>query len=185
MKRRNILIIALLLLGLGTLALVEGYLKPELRKEKEQYLAGQKDPLTHDFGRLLRFKSPYMGDASNLSNLNADLPLGEIPRMFQLDPDNLTAEITYQGSIDSLETDLFERALVYNATANFVLIGNLETLHLNFENGSYSITRRAVEGWYGTGLDSLQEESRWREKVQRPLADRAAVTSFITENFDQ
>ncbi len=183
MKKRNILIVALLLLGLGALALVEGYIKPEMRRKEGLYLAAQGEPLTHDFGRLLEFRSSYMGDISNLANLNANLPLGEFPRTFELYPEDFTAEINYQGSPAALEAGLFNRALVYNATANFTLIGNLETLILNFEGIAYTISRSAVENWYGVDLASLQDGEKWAEKVQRPLSDGAYVNSFIAENI--
>ena len=183
MRKRNILIVALLILGLGALALVEGYIKPEMRRKEGLYLAAQGEPLTHDFGRLLEFKSSYMGDISNLANLNANLPLGELPRTFELYSDDLTAEINYQGSPAALEAGLFNRALVYNATANFTLIANLETLILNFEGVSYTVSRSAVENWYGLDLASLQDGDRWAEKVQRPLFGKAYVRSFIEENF--
>ena len=183
MKQRNMVIIALLLIGLGALALIEGYIKPEMRRKEEQDLAEQQEPLTHDFSRLLQFKSRYMGDVSNLANLNGALPLGDIPRTFQLYPETLTAEINYHGSSAAVPADLFERALIYNATANFVLIDNLETLTHNFAEGSYSITRRAVESWYGTAPAALQDEARWAEKVQQPLSERAYVRSFFEENF--
>ena len=183
MKKRNILIVALLILGLGALALVEGYIKPEMRRKEELYLAEQGEPLTHDFGRLLEFKSHYMGDAPNLFHLNACLPLGEIQRWYELYPETLTAEISYQASPAAVEAELFNRALVYNATANFVLIDNLEALILNFEGASYTISRSAVESWYGVDLTSLQDADRWAEKVQRPLSDRGYVHSFIEENF--
>lgn len=183
MKKVNILIIALLVVGICGLALVEGYIMPEMRRREQQYLSEQGDPLTHDFNRLLKFKSRYMGDASNLSNLNLNLPLYEIPRTFQLYPETLTAEINYQDSLTGIEAALFDRALVYNATANFVLVENLETLILNFGKDSFTISRCAVESWYGIELASLQNEARWAEKVQRPLSDRAYVKSFIEENF--
>lgn len=183
MKKVNILIIALLVVGICGLALVEGYIRPEMRRREQQYLLEQKDPLTHDFSRLLKFKSRYMGDASNLPNLNYNLPLGDLQITFQLYPETLTAEINYQDALTGIEAELFDRALVYNATANFVLIDNLETLILNFEQDSYTISRRTVESWYGVDLASLQNEARWAEKVQRPLSDRAYVRSFIEENF--
>lgn len=183
MKKRNILIIALLVIGLGALALVEGYIKPEMRRKEEQYLAEQGEPLTHDFSRLLEFKSRYMGDASNLANLNAALPLSGIERTLELFPESLTAEINYETLPAGIESALFSRALIYNATANFVLIGNLETLILNFGQDSYTIPRNAVESWYGIRLASLQEEALWAEKVQRPLTDRNYVDRFIEENF--
>ena len=183
MKKKNILIIALLVVGICGLALVEGYIRPEMRRREQKYLAEQNDPLTHDFSRLLEFKSPYMGDASNLSNLNYHLPLGGLKMKFQLYPEKLTAEITYEDSIAGIETELFERTLVYNATANFVLIDNLEALILNFEQYSYAISRSTVESWYGVNLKTLQDEARWAEEVQRPIYDRAYVKSFIEKNF--
>lgn len=183
MKKRNILIMTLLILGLVVLTLVEGYIKPEMRRKEERYLAEQADPLTHDFSRLPEFKSRYMGDASNLANLNAHLPLSELPRTIQLYPEILTAEINYQGPAAAIEADLFARALLYNTTANFALIDNLEALHLNFEDRSYSVSRRAVEDWYGAALSTLLEREGWIEKVQRPLADKGYVSSFIEENI--
>ena len=60
---------------------------------------------------------------------------------------------------------------------------NLEALILNFEGASYTISRSAVESWYGVDLTSLQDADRWAEKVQRPLSDRGYVHSFIEENF--
>ncbi len=183
MRKLNILIIALLVVGICGLALVEGYIRSEMSRREQQYLSEQRDPLTHDFSRLLEFRSRYMGDASNLANLNYNLPLSDLQRKFQLHPEALTAEIKYQDSPTGIEAELFDRALVYNATANFVLIDNLETLILNFEHDSYTISRRAVESWYGVDLASLQSEARWADKVQRPLSDRAYVNSFIKENF--
>ncbi len=181
--KKNILIIALLVVGICGLALVEGYIRPEIRKREQNYLAEQSDPLTHDFSRLLEFKSRHMGDAPNLSNLNYHLPLGGLKMKLQLYPEKLTAEITYEDSVAGMETEFFERTLVYNATANFVLIDNLEALILNFERYSYAISRSTVESWYGATLKTLQDETRWAEEVQHPLSDRAYVKSFIEENF--
>ena len=183
MKKVNILIIALLIIGLSGLVLVEGYVKPEMRRREQQYLLEQRDPLTHDFSRLLEFRSRYMGDASNLANLNYNLPPGDLQMTFQIHPELLTAEITYQDSLTAMEAELFDRVLVYNTTANFVLIDNLETLVLNFERNSYTISRRAVESWYGVNLKTLQNEARWADEVQRPLSGRAYVRSFIEESF--
>ncbi len=183
MRKRSILIIVLLVVGILGLALVEGYIKPQMKAREERYILEQADPLTHDFGRLLKFKSPYMGDASNLANLNSNLPLGEIPRRFQLYPDSLMAEIYYQATPEEIGKGLFERALVYTATANFVLIDNLDALVLNFVGASYTISRYALESFYGLELSVLQDKTKWAEIVQCPLEDRSYVKSFIAGNF--
>jgi len=183
MRNKNILIVVLLAVGFCGLALVEGYIKPRQKSQEEQYMKAQQDPLTHDFSRLLKFKSPYMGDASNLGNLNRNLPLADVRRTLELSPDDLTAEIFYQVRPADIEKGLFHRALVYNATANFVLIDNLELLIFDFDQSSYAIYREAVEDWYGLELSSLQVEARWTEKVQEPLTEKGYVDSFISRNF--
>jgi hypothetical protein len=183
MKTLNVLIVVLLGIGVFGLALVEGYIKPEISRQEQQYLLAQKDPLTHDFSRVLRFRNRNVGNMSNVANLNASLPLSDIQRTFQLYPEALTLEINYEEAAAGIEAELFRRSLVYNATANFVLIDNLVILILNFKDVSFTISRSAVERWYDVELTSLQSEEQWEDSVQRRLADRAYVDSFIEDNL--
>ena len=184
MKKINIAIVVLLVIGVIGITLVEAYLKPERRRQEQQYMLEQADPLTHDFAGVLRFKSMYMGDNSNFINLNAALPLQDIERTFVLHPDTLTAEIFYRKKAALLDQDLLKRALIYNSTANFTLIDNLEVLTIHFEGTTYTITREALDRWYGVRLSGLQDESVWGKEVQRHLQDPAYVDSFLNENIE-
>ena len=121
-----------------------------------------------------------MGDASNLSNLNYSLPFNELDRTFQLFPDDLTAELKYEDSSSKLDSAKLEEMLVYNTTAHFVMIDNLQVLQLTFEDTAFSIQRKAVEEWYGgeDKLALLQNEQQWREVVQNKMKDREYVQKF-------
>lgn len=180
MNKKNIWILVLLIIGITGIVAVEGYAKPKAREQAVQYEAEQKSPYTHDISRSLKFKSKYMGDASNLSNLNYSLPFNELDRTFQLFPDDLTAELKYKDSSSKLDAAKLEEMLVYNTTANFVMIDNLQALQFTFEDTAFSIQRKAVEEWYGgeDKLALLQNEQQWREVVQNKMKDREYIQKF-------
>ncbi len=179
---KNTWIVVLLGFGLLGLILLEGYIKPEIGYITPD-LRQEQDPLTHDLSSVVGFRSRYMGNAPNLANLNGRLPLNHIPRTLQLHPEDLTAEINYQESVSGIESEMLRRSLVYNATANFALIENLELLIFNFEDRSFTITRTAVESWYEGDLTSLLSEERWNSGVQLRLSDRAYVDRFFEASF--
>ncbi|USG66659.1 DUF4825 domain-containing protein [Brevibacillus ruminantium] len=181
MNNKNKWIIALLLVGVVGLTVVEGYLKPQLRAQEEQYKADQQNPLTHDFQSVLRYQSKYMGDASNLINLNHHLPLSAIPKTFQLYPEEYKAELIYQRDAASVDDVLLKQALLYNATANFVLIENLERYQVRFPDVSYTFSRTAIEQWYGGNLQRLLEKKQWDQEVRDRLAEESYVKTFFKQ----
>lgn len=184
MKTINMLIALLIVVGILGLSLVEGYIKPGREKQEQQYLLEQKDPLTHDFSRALQYRNQYMGNASNLSNLNASLPLADLERSLQLHPEKFTLEIFYKEAAIFIDPELFKRSLVYNATANFALIDNLEALSLHFEGGTYTANREAIAQWYGMEPEALQHTERWKNVVQDKLKEKSYVERFIGEVFE-
>ena len=184
MKTINMLIALLIVVGILGLSLVEGYIKPGREKQEQQYLLEQKDPLTHDFSRALQYRNQYMGNASNLSNLNASLPLDDIERSIQLYPEILTAEIFFQEAAIFIDRDLLKRSLIYNVTANFVLIDNLEVLSLHFQGETYTANRESIAQWYGMEPEALQDAKRWKKEVQDKLKERSYVERFMEEVFE-
>jgi hypothetical protein len=181
MKKINIILVMLVLIGVVGITYIEVYTKPQIRRQEQKYTDEQKEPLTHDFKRVLKYKSKYMGDASNLSSLNANLPLSNISKTFQLYPEELTVDINYKESIGRIDELQLKQALIYNSTANFALIDNLKVLRFNFQGSSYTITRSEVEKWYGIELSQLQDPLTWQKHVQRKLTDISYVDSFIKE----
>lgn len=184
MKKKNWLILILLLIGGIGYGVVEAYIVPQMEEKQETYQEEQQDPITHDFESILKFKSKYMGDAGNFINLNGHLPLNDLERTYQMYPDELTAEIHFKAKASQVDQKLLKQALIYNSTANFVLIDNLEVLHFNFENMTYTLQRNMVEEWYGVSLAALQSPDVWKKEVQEKLTDEGYISEFMADNVN-
>lgn len=169
MKTFHRWMIGLAIVGLCGLVYMEGIYKPESARREYQYQLEQLQPSTHDLYYVLPYKNPYMGNAGNLSNLNRHLPLADLPATFQLYPDQLTAEIRYNTATTQVEEALLKQALIYNATANFALIDNLEGLIFRFTDISYSFTRKQVQSWYDRRFEQLLNEEVWDREVKGKL----------------
>lgn len=176
-------ILALLIVGLIGFAAIEGWVKPHFEQEELVYQQEQQSPLTHDFSRVLPYQHPYMGNAGNLSNLNIRLPLfDQLTFTFQLYPEEFHAMLIFEKDLDNLDSILRDQAFMYNATANFALIDNLQRLTLQFPDQEYSFSRDQVIAWYGgIELSSLQEEERWDQAVRAQLNDEEKVLQFIEQ----
>ncbi|MEJ8548805.1 DUF4825 domain-containing protein [Brevibacillus borstelensis] len=181
MKNKNAWIVILFLAGAITLAIVEGYLKPQAEAKEEQYRMEQQHPLTHDFESVLPYKHKYMGSAGNLGNLNYHLPLSDVPKTFQLFPEEYKVELICEQDAASIDERLLQQALLYNATANFVLIDNLQTYQISFTDVAYAISRDSVEKWYGVSFAALQKKEQWNQIVRDPLADPGYVERFFAQ----
>lgn len=178
MNARNKLIIGLIIVIIAFVGIAQGIIMPRIAQE-EQSTAKPLDPLTHDFSSILKYKNKYMGNASNLGNLFHSLPLNDIGMSFQMFPDTLAADINYKANASDIDEYKLNRALIYNSTAAFVLIDNLEAVRFNFEEASYKILRSDVEKWYGTSLRTLAGKGIWEEKVQSKLRDDKYVHNCI------
>lgn len=161
----------LLLLGIVLTGTVYGAVVPGMEQEREAKLLRQQDPLTHDIREVLDYRHPYMGNASNLGNLFEALPLNQLHRTLQLYPDALTAELRYTDSAHAVEPLLLKQALIYNATAAFALIDNLQTVKFHFKEEIFSISREQTEAWFDVPAASLIEPKTWVEQVQLKLKD--------------
>lgn len=170
-----------MIIGILEMAAVEGYIKPEIDRRHKKYALDQLDPITNDYKNIIKFKNKYMGNASNIINLNWDLPLSDIPMTFELFSDKLTMEINYKKNSKDIDNTKLEKALIYNSTANFMLIDNLKAIKFNFQDKSYTITRDAVESWYGIKPEALQNEKLWNEKVQNRLKDESYVDKIFSQ----
>lgn len=128
MKAKNLWLVCLCMIGLMGLVVVKGVINPKLAADQRRYEAEQNSPLTHDFTAVTKYQNAYMGNFSNLSHLNQNLPLHEQLDGYQLFPETLTAQINYSLNTNEMDAVQLDRILVYNALANFVLIDNLEQI---------------------------------------------------------
>lgn len=165
----------LVLLGICLMFTVHGVILPKLEHEQQQASLRQQHPLTHDISQVLSYRHPYMGNASNLSNLFGALPLQELRRTFRLDSEQYVAELHFEVAATETEELLLKQSLIYNATAAFALIDNLQTVRFQFLDRGYSVNRANVEQWYGERANQLAVPDVWQEHVQSKLHDQEYV----------
>lgn len=132
------------------------------QKQAEKDGMQQLSVSTHDFQKVLAYENDFMGNASNMNNLFNNLPLSNYKGAVELDSESFIFTVNYDTVGD-------DQTVIYNATAAFVLIKNLEVIEMRFTNQSYVITRENVEKWFGSNLDQLTDPARFKEKVQKPL----------------
>jgi len=131
-----------------------------------------------------------MGNSSNLINLFRALPLCNYDTKYQLYPDKLTAEVKYDISTETLGGQKTIEAILYNSTAAFALIDNLQVMVFSFNDRQYSVSREAAEAWYAEKkLSNLLDKKIWQEEVQSKLSDSSYISKWalalITHSGEQ
>ena len=168
MDKRKLTIILLAAIGVSLFIWIQFFeVKNQIRLSQEKL---QQDPETHDFAKVVSFEKIYMGDASNLNGLFNALPLNEYKGTIEMDSDMFSLIVNYKTPVVEIE-EKAKQAVIYNATAAFTLIDNLDTVELKFEDKSYTVTRDYVEKWFGTTLIDFKEPAIFKEKVQNHLKE--------------
>lgn len=178
MKIRNNIIISLAIIGVLLFGFIQFKVIPEKEAKQAQYVLNQQDPITHDLNSILKYKSRYMGDSSNIINLFGTLPYNNHKVLYQLYPDTLKVELNYDSAFESDDYNTFSKIILYNSTAAFALIDNLKVINYNFGDGSFWVFREDVAKWYGKDLKALLVESEWQNNVQGKLKNRTYVDRF-------
>lgn len=179
MGTKSKVILVLLIIGLSLFGIVQGIVLPNMKENKEQYARDQQEPVTHHFEESLPYENLYMGDASNTMNLFHSLPLNNIEKSFQLDSEEYSVEVIYNGKISEIGSEKIEKSVVYNATAAFVLIDNVEAVQFNFIDGDYEFSRSKVSEGYEIPLAELAEVEVWDREVQTKLNDPDYIQYFL------
>ena len=181
MNSKNKVIIVLVVIALIATLIMQFVVLPRIEQNKKEYLKNQQNPTKHSLKSILKYQNKYMGNASNISQLYNNLPLSTISNSLKLNSDELTAEVYYKENTGAIDKTLLKQALIYNATASFALIDNLQKVKYVFTGNTYSITREIVEFWYDTdNLNSLLTEEKWKNKVQKDFNDNDIVgTMFL------
>ncbi|MHC8517395.1 DUF4825 domain-containing protein [Sporosarcina sp. ITBMC105] len=168
MDKRRMIIGLLILLVVPIYIWIAYFEIPDKAKVGEEKL--QQDPLTHDYEKMLSFRTTYMGDASNTNAFFEALPLNEHKGTVEMDLNRFYLLVHYPIATSDLD-GIAEQAVIYNTTAAFVLIGNLQEIELKFQDQSFKVTRDRVEKWFGDDFTTLSEPSNFKEKVQQRLDD--------------
>ncbi|EST53644.1 hypothetical protein T458_23035 [Brevibacillus panacihumi W25] len=183
MNWRNKAILLLLLIGGFLYAVIQGVVIPGNEQKAEQYQREQQEPWTHDLKSVLPYKNPYMGNAGNVINLFAHLPLNELERTYELESDRFTVNLHYKEAAGEIGMKELKRKLLYNSLAAFALIDNLQGVHYHFTDTTLTARRADVERVFPGPLAELLKEERWQEDVQKKWADEEFLEKSVETVF--
>lgn len=168
MDNQRKMMIALVIIGVPLFIWIQFFEVPNKVKLGEEKL--QQDPATHVYENVIKYESLYMGDASNLSHLLRELPLNEHLELLELNPDDLAVVVDYDVDTTEIEEKV-KQSVIYNATATFALIENLQEVDMQFQDALYTVSRDRVEKWFGTTLVDFKDPTVFQEKVQQQLKE--------------
>lgn len=168
MDRRRITMLFLLIIGIGLFVWIQFFEVPKKVRLGEEKM--QQDPETHVYEKVTQYASPYMGDASNLGNLLNELPLNEYKGIIELDSESLSLLVHYNIHSTEIERQA-KQGVIYNSTAVFALVDNLQLMNMQFKDRTYTVSRDRVEKWFGTTLVDFKDPEIFQEKVQSQLTE--------------
>ena len=166
LNKRRLVMILVVVIGVPLFIWIQFFEVPNKVKIGEAKI--QQDPTTHKFEEVTSFEDPYMGDNSNMINLFQSLPLNDHKGTLEMDSDMFSLIVHYNTTAAELGRKA-EQAVIYNTTAAFTLIGNLQIVEMRFEDKSYTVTRENVEQWFGTTLVDFKDPEEFKGKVQEKL----------------
>ena len=178
MTKKSKIIIGLLSVAAVLFCLIQFWIIPANQAKREAYAQNQTDALTHDITSIEDYKSPYIGNASNVGNLFWNLPLNNVDMKFEIDSETCTLTVNYLDTVWNIGEDKVQRDLIYNTVAAMAAIDNLSGITYNFSGDSYSFERTQIEDVFGTPLSNLLEQEKWRNDVQDKLKDTDFVEQF-------
>lgn len=179
MRKKNILILCLLTAAAISFCVIRFVVIPYQETREAESIQKQTDALTHDITSIEKYKSSYVGNASNTCNLFQALPLNNVPMKFEIDSEACTLTVNYLDAVRNIGGEKVRRDLIYNSVAAMAAIDNLAGITYHFSDESYSFDRRQIEKVFGGPLSELIEPERWSNEVQEPLKSADFVRQFF------
>ena len=171
--------LGIFIVGLVMFSWVQFSYLPKMEAADKQEQLAQLEPETHNFSRVLEYESPYMGSAGNNLNLIYGLPMSDIPRTFQQDPEQFKFTVHYEKSIEDIGVKRVEKAILYNSTAIFALIKNMEIVEFTFPDETYAVTRERVNHWFAEDISTFNDEEIFKRKVQQPIIEKNRLQEWF------
>lgn len=180
MSKKNKIIIGLVAIAAVLFCVIQFGVIPANQNKQAEYAEKQTDALTHDISAIEDFKSPYIGNANNVSNLFYALPLNQITMKFQVNSDECSLTVNYLDTVWNIGEEKVHRDLVYNSVAAMAAIDNLTAITYEFSGDTYSFERKEMEDVFGSPLSDLLKKEIWNEKVQSKLSSSDFVSQFFS-----
>lgn len=178
MSNKNKLIIVLMIITSIMFITIQFVIKPQNRKKQIEYNEKQMEATTHDVTAIKECKSKYIGNSSNVINLFSRLPLNNITRKFEINPDKLSLTVNYLDTVRNVGKEKIQRDLVYNTVAAMATIDNLSEVTYKFSKETFIFKREQVEKVFGNNLSQLLKSDIWKVKVQERINSKEFINTF-------
>ena len=133
---------------------------------------------------IIKYKSKYVGDNSNDSNLINNLPLSEYGYTFEIDSENLGLKINYHITDWYIKDNLYlQKSLIYNSVSIISLIDNVEYIEYNFTGNSYKVSRDIIESEYPSFYKIVHNNEMNKENFNQFLENKMKDNEFIERVF--
>lgn len=178
MNKKSKVIICLLAIAVVLFCIIQFWVLPSKQAKEANYARSQTDALTHDISVIEDYRTPYIGNAVNISGLFEVLPLNNISKKFEINSDNCILTVNYLDTVWNIGEEKVHRDLIYNSVAAMAAIENLSGITFNFSGDSYFFEREQIEEVFGSPLSNLLEQGNWNTEVQDQLKDADFIEQF-------
>ena len=130
---------------------------------------------------LFEQQGTYIGDNSNVRDIVQQLPHGDHLKKMELSTKEKPYQLTlrYGGYTDGQVEQKSNRTAIYNATALFTLIPNVDQVNMTIEDASYHFTKQQLRDWYGKDFTAYDNEKALKAFTKPYIEDERKVKEII------
>ncbi|WP_313491955.1 DUF4825 domain-containing protein [Exiguobacterium sp.] len=130
---------------------------------------------------LFEQQGTYLGDNSNVRDIVQQLPHGDHLKKMELSTKEKPYQLTlrYGGYTEGQVEQKSNRTAIYNATALFTLIPNVDQVNMTIEDASYHFTKQQLRDWYGKDFTAYDNEKALKAFTKPYIEDERKVKEII------
>lgn len=130
---------------------------------------------------LFEQQDTYLGDNSNVRDIVQQLPHGDHLKKMELSTKEKPYQLTlrYGGYTEGQVEQKSNRTAIYNATALFTLIPNVDQVNMTIEDASYHFTKQQLRDWYGKDFTAYDNEKALKAFTKPYIEDERKVKEII------
>ncbi|EZP61405.1 DUF4825 domain-containing protein [Exiguobacterium sp. RIT341] len=130
---------------------------------------------------LFEQQGTYLGDNSNVRDIVQQLPHGDHLKKMELSTKEKPYQLTlcYGGYTEGQVEQKSTRTAIYNATALFTLIPNVDQVNMTIEDASYHFTKQELRDWYGKDFTAYDNEKALKAFTKPFIEDERKVKEIL------
>ncbi|MGI1806692.1 DUF4825 domain-containing protein [Exiguobacterium sp. TDN 0502] len=130
---------------------------------------------------LFEQQGTYLGDNSSVRDIVQQLPHGNQLKKMELETKDKPYQLTlrYGGYTEGQVEQKSTRTAIYNATALFTLIPNVDQVNMTIEDASYHFTKQELRDWYGKDFTTYNNEKALKAFTKPFIEDERKVKEIL------